>query len=205
MRSVVVVFPASMWAMMPMLRIRSSGVVRAMLRRVLRWGTAMPCPYLYRASKNAGRPRRPVGPVSLRRHPGSGAACCAPTAWDAGSLEAGSRSCWSKRLPPVMREGAVRLRHPVRVFLLLDRLALALRREDHLGGEPLRHVLLAAGTPELDHPAHPPGPPSLPPHFHPPPICRAAHPPPIQLKRRLHVRQRLLEHVHAGLPGALLD
>src|SRR5437879_4396906 len=31
MRSVVVVFPASMWAMMPMLRILSSGVVRAIV------------------------------------------------------------------------------------------------------------------------------------------------------------------------------
>jgi hypothetical protein len=30
MRSVVVVLPASMWAMMPMLRVRSSGTVRGM-------------------------------------------------------------------------------------------------------------------------------------------------------------------------------
>src|SRR3989442_4553237 len=60
-------------------------------------------------------------------------------------------------LPPVMCESPIGLRHPVRVFLLLDRLALALRREDHLGGEPLRHVLLAARAAELDQPAHPQG------------------------------------------------
>src|SRR3989454_11182208 len=69
-----------------------------------------------------------------------------PYNWDAGSLRAGSRSCRSRRLPPVMREGAVRLRHPVRVFFLLNRLALALRGEDQLGGEPLGHVLFAAGA-----------------------------------------------------------
>src|SRR5881409_1339227 len=77
-----------------------------------------------------------------------------PYNWDAGSLSAGSRSCRSKRLPPVMREGAIRLRHPVRVFLLLYGLALALRGEDQLGGEPLRHVLFAAGAAERDQPAH---------------------------------------------------
>src|SRR5204862_7124954 len=53
-----------------------------------------------------------------------------------------------------MREGAIRLRHPVRVFLLLYGLALALRGEDQLGGEPLRHVLFAAGAAERDQPAH---------------------------------------------------
>src|SRR5579864_5495428 len=39
MRSVVVVLPASMWAMMPMLRYRSRGVVRGMgeLRRARTW------------------------------------------------------------------------------------------------------------------------------------------------------------------------
>src|SRR6059036_2635824 len=77
-----------------------------------------------------------------------------PYNWDAGSLKAGSRSCRSKRLPPVMREGAVRLRHPVRVFFLLYGLTLTLRGEDQLGGEPLRHVLFATGAAERDQPAH---------------------------------------------------
>src|SRR3989441_1069701 len=161
MRSVVVVFPASMWAMMPMFRMRSSGVVR---------GIALPL-----LSKNAGRPWRPFGPVSLRHHPGRGAACCAPTTWDAGSLGPGSRSCLSKRLPPVMRESPIGLRHPVRVLFLLDRLALALRREDQLGGEALRHVLLAPGAAERDQPAHPQRRASLGPHFHRDLVGGAAH------------------------------
>src|SRR6266550_5263629 len=133
MRSVVVVFPASMWAMMPIFRILSSGVVR---------GNCLPL-----FSKNAGRPGRPrVGRSrSAVIGPPSGAS-------DAGSLRSGSRSCLFRRLPPVMREGAVRLRHPVRVFLLLYRLAFALRRQDQLGGEALGHRLLFAGAAVLDDP-----------------------------------------------------
>src|SRR5881409_4302354 len=128
-----------------------------------------------------------------------------PYNWDAGSLKAGSRSCRSKRLPPVMREGAVRLRHPVRVLFLLYRLALALRGEDQLGGEPLRHVLLAARATELNQPAHAERGAPLGPDFHRHLIGRAAHAPGLHFQRRLHIRQRLLEDVHARLPGALLD
>src|SRR5208283_2403407 len=53
MRSVVVVFPASMWAMMPMFRVLSSGVVRGMIvtfrapkrpaRLLLYWHSAGSC------------------------------------------------------------------------------------------------------------------------------------------------------------------
>src|SRR2546426_4567501 len=115
-----------------------------------------------------------------------------PYNWDAGSLRAGSRSCRSRRLPPVMREGAVRLRHPVRVLFLLYRLALTLRGEDQLGGEPLRHVLLAAGAAGRDQPAHTPRgappPPPLPPHLG----GRAAPPPRLPFQRRLHIGQGLL-------------
>src|SRR5256886_14302975 len=54
-----------------------------------------------------------------------------------------------------MREGAVRLRHPVCVLFLLDRLALTFRGENQLGGQPLRHVFFAAGAagPEEPPPA----------------------------------------------------
>src|SRR6266496_2808323 len=133
MRSVVVVFPASMWAMMPMFRIRSSGVVR---------GIAILYSAKTRGDRDAHRLTR--GPVSLRPHREAFGLL------DAGSLKAGSRDCRFRgaaccartfSLPPVMREGAVRLRHPVRVFLLLDRFALAFRGEDQLGGQPLRHRL----------------------------------------------------------------
>src|SRR6266849_10070313 len=132
MRSVVVVFPASMWAMMPMLRIRSSGVVRAIAvlyaaktrgdRDAHEWAGLAP------PSSGGNLPPR-CGPIVLLVLP-------FPT------------------LPPVMRERPVGFRHPVRVFLLLDRLALALRREDQLRREPLRHVLLLAGAAVLNDPAH---------------------------------------------------
>src|SRR5437773_2688628 len=47
-----------------------------------------------------------------------------------------------------MREGAVRLRHPVRVLFLLDRLALTLRGENPLGERlfaPLHQVIEKLG------------------------------------------------------------
>src|SRR6266550_3311686 len=134
MRSVVVVFPASMWAMMPMFRILSSGVVLGIASFIQQKRGATRTPH-----SCAG------GPVSLRRHrapPGPsmqdpldqgpevvclrfsrGAACCAPTL----------------SLPPIMRERPIGFSHPVRVFLLLYRLAFALRRQDQLGGEAFGH------------------------------------------------------------------
>src|ERR1700752_72310 len=177
-----------MWAMMPMLRILSSGVVRSI------------APFI---QQKRGATRTPHscagGPVSLRRHR-------APfESLDAGSLNSGSRSCWSRRLPPVMREGAVRLRHPVRVFLLLYRLAFALRRQNQLGCEALGHRLLFARAAVLDDPAHPQRGAALRPHFNRYLIRRATDPARLHFQRRLHVRQRLLEHVHARLPRALLD
>src|SRR5439155_20678583 len=137
MRSVVVVFPASMCAMMPMLRIRSSGVTRGISSCLVDSAKTRGD----RDARRAGRSRSAV--IGGREPP----RCRVPSA--------GSRSCRSKRLPPVMREGPIGLRHPVRVLFLLDRLALALRGEDQLGGEAFRHVLLAARAAVLDQPAHP--------------------------------------------------
>src|SRR2546425_6064426 len=89
----------------------------------------------------------------------------------------GSRSCPFKRLPPVMCESPIGFRHPVRVFLLLDGLALALRGEDQLGGEPLRHVLLAPRPAVLDQPPHPQRGPPLGSHLDRHLVGRAAHSP----------------------------
>src|SRR2546427_543983 len=104
-----------------------------------------------------------------------------------------------------MREGAVRLRHPVRVFLLLYRLAFALRRQDQLGGQALGHRLLFARAAVLDDPTHPQRRAPLGAYFDGHLIRRTADATRLHFQRRLHVRQRLLEHVHAGLPRALLD
>src|SRR5436309_10420887 len=104
-----------------------------------------------------------------------------------------------------MREGAVRLRHPVCVLFLLDRLALTFRGENQLGGQPLRHVFVAAGAAERDQPAHAERGAPLGPDFHRHLIGRAAHASGLHFQRGLHVGKRLLEDVHARLSGALLD
>src|SRR5918999_5485186 len=93
MRSVVVVLPASMCAMIPMLRTRSSAM------------------------------RVAVVLIAARL------------------------------LPAVVREGLVRLRHPVDVVLLLERAALAVDRVHQLGRQLLVQALLAALARELDEPA----------------------------------------------------
>src|SRR5919106_1055299 len=93
MRSVVVVLPASMCAMIPMLRTRSSAI------------------------------RVAVVLIAARL------------------------------LPAIMREGLVRLRHPVDVVLLLERAALAVDGVHQLRRQLLVQPLLAALARELDEPA----------------------------------------------------
>src|SRR5712691_1034427 len=138
-------------------------------------------------SKNAGRPGTHSGPVSLRFPPGH-------------------RPGVSRlRLPAVVCERPVGLRHPVRVFLLLYRLAFALRRQDQLGRQALGHRLLFARAAVLYDPAHPQRRAPLGAHFDRHLIRRAADAPRLYFQRRLDVRQRLLEHVHAGLPRTLFD
>src|SRR5215207_2882055 len=56
-------------------------------------------------------------------------------------------------LPAVVREGLVRLRHPVDVVLLLERAALRVDRVHQLTRDLLLHPLLAALARELDEPA----------------------------------------------------
>src|SRR3990170_372602 len=141
MRSVVVVFPASMWAMMPIFRYRSSGVSRAITSIVS-----------VQRKSGATDPDDPV--VSLRAHPGplplgmgdlledptrcpwragggerSSARSHGPISeWQCGGAAVGAATaaplplCPSAPLssPPIVREGPIRLRHPVGVFLLLD-------------------------------------------------------------------------------------
>src|SRR5262245_30511745 len=97
MRSVVVVLPASMWAMMPMLRVLSSGADR--------------------------------GIVAFSR---------------------GARAS----SPAVVGEGLVRLRHLVRVFALLHRLAALVGRVDQLVRQLVAHALALARPRRGDEPAH---------------------------------------------------
>src|SRR3954466_5226567 len=57
-------------------------------------------------------------------------------------------------LPAIVREGLVRLRHPVDVVLSLERAALLVQRVENLVGELFRHALLAPLAGERDEPAH---------------------------------------------------
>src|SRR5437868_13068144 len=58
------------------------------------------------------------------------------------------------RLPAVVREGLVGLRHPVDVVLALERAALLVQRVQDLVGQLVAHALLAAVARERDEPAH---------------------------------------------------
>src|SRR6187431_2791823 len=58
------------------------------------------------------------------------------------------------RLPAVVREGLVGLRHPVDVVLLLEGAALLVRGVEDLADELVDHLLLAALPGERDQPAH---------------------------------------------------
>src|SRR2546427_1344904 len=99
-----------------------------------------------------------------------------------------------------MREGAVRLRHPVRVLFLLDRLALTFRGENQLGGQPLRHVFFAAGAARREQPT--PAPPRGPPRagLPPPPVPPPAPPPGLHLPHRVPRVKPLHENIHPPLP-----
>src|SRR5258708_29708802 len=68
--------------------------------------------------------------------------------------EASSHGAWPS-LPAIVREGLVRIRHAVRVFLLLHCIALALRRRDDLGRQLLAHRLLVTLAGVENQPAHP--------------------------------------------------
>src|SRR5215216_3775549 len=111
----------------------------------------------------------------------------------------------SSCLPAIVGERLVRFGHAVRVFLLLHRIALALRRRDHLGGELFRHRLLVAVTRIADEPTHRERGPALRADFDRNLVRGAADSAALDLDHGLQVGQRLLEHVHARLAGARLD
>src|SRR3972149_11493534 len=58
------------------------------------------------------------------------------------------------RLPPVVNEGLVRLRHAVRVVPAFDRGALLAECVDYFGGQTLGHGAALAGPRRAEHPAH---------------------------------------------------
>src|SRR3982751_700743 len=141
MRSVVVVLPASMWAMIPMfLNLLKS------------------CLAIFIATKRHKKPQD---------------ALCA--------------SLW---LPLVMRERFVRIRHAVRVFFLLHRIAAVVCRVENLCRQTIHHRLLTAAPRVGDDPANCQGTAPLLMHFNRNLISRSANAPRLHFNSRLHVVDR---------------
>src|SRR5215203_1445900 len=143
MRSVVVVLPASMWAMIPMFRTRSSAMLVA------------------------------------------------------------TATCFS--LPAVVREGLVRLRHPIHVVFALERAALFVERVQQLPRELRRHALLTPVARERDDPADRERAATALRHLDGDLVVRAADAAALHLEDRRHRLHRLLEHLDRRPAGALAD
>src|SRR5215469_3028186 len=119
MRSVVVVLPASMCAMMPIFLQRSNGTVLATAFYSSFWG-----------SENQASRCSPSAPVC---RPGSG-------------REANNTSPKAAFLPPVMGERLVGFRHAVNIFLLLDRGAAVVGGVEQFIAQLVDHALLPASS-----------------------------------------------------------
>src|SRR5829696_381290 len=219
MRSVVVVLPASMWAMMPMLRVRSRGNSRLAisvllpLRRGDQKGRAGPGGPQARESMlaatrtpNTGsgpsRRRVPVGRSAFERSARTPAA--APEN-DKTRPQGGSSIIEALGSPAVVGEGLVALGHLLHVVAALDRSAEAVGGIEQFAGEAFGHRLLATLAAEVDEPtdgervrarrAH------LDRHL----IGRATDTPAAHLERRLDVLDRPLEGRDRLCAALLLD
>src|SRR6188474_292871 len=129
-----------MWAMIPMLRTRSSATRVAVV--LIRASSSDIALCLAREKQaRLGRRERPYRMVWARLRTAHGAALQPRgTGW---MLLEGALASTS---PPVVREGLVRLRHPVHVVLALEGAALLVDRVLELRGELRLHPLLAPLT-----------------------------------------------------------
>src|SRR5882757_987513 len=160
MRSVVVVFPASMCAEIPMFRYRSIGVFLGM----------MFTSSVYAASRPAARVPRRVANLESK-----------------------------------VREGPIRLGHPMHFLAPLHGPAASFRSLDQLAGQTQRHRLLAALLGRLAQPAHRQRHPAYRPHLDRDLVVGATDAPALDLDCRLHVAQGLGKDLHRVLPAFLLD
>src|SRR6476646_3276118 len=173
MRSVVVVLPASMWAMMPMLRVRASGYSR----------TSSPLPpFLVSCS---------VVATSIVL---AGTAITRPPPHQKPAPGGGSRV--APPSPAVVREGPVRLGHLVHVLASLHRGAGAVGGVHDLGDESLRHRVLAPCAREVHEPAHRERGAALRLDLDRDLVGRATHAARLHLEHRADVLDRLLQGHH---------
>src|SRR5947209_15718046 len=124
MRSVVVVLPASMCAMIPMLRVLASWALLSAIPHSSLFGSA----------------------CGARGSPG-------PAGDDGGRWTDVTSGAVTRMSPAVVREGLVRLGHLVRVLAALDRRAQTVARVEQLVHQALGHRLLPTGPAVLDQPA----------------------------------------------------
>src|SRR5258705_992057 len=105
-----------------------------------------------------------------------------------------------------MGERLVRFGHPVRVFALLDGAAAKIRRVEQLVGELLLHRLSVAARPRVaDEPPDAERQTAVRIHFDRHLVVRPADTARLHLEARLHVVERLLEHLERVVTGPLLD
>src|SRR6266581_1193376 len=109
------------------------------------------------------------------------------------------------RLPAVVREGLVGLRHPVDVILPLERAALLVQRVENLVGELFRHALLAPLARVLDEPAHREGAGAPLRHLDRHLVVRAADAAAAHLEHRRDRLHGLLEHLYRRTAGLRPD
>src|SRR5436853_2905804 len=136
MRSVVVVLPASMCAMIPMFRVRASGYSRLTSAPLPDPPVCWPFSIFSAVSATDSRSFAGVA-ISDPAHRTPG-----PRARLGGA----------HRSPSVVREGAVRLRHLVHVLATLHRDAVALGGVHDLPDQPLGHRVLCALAREVREP-----------------------------------------------------
>src|SRR5579884_3331196 len=108
-------------------------------------------------------------------------------------------------LPAVVREGLVRLRHPIDVVLALERTALLVQRIENLVREPLTHALLAPLACELHEPAHRERAGAALRHLHGYLVVRPADAAALHLEHGRHRLHRLLEDLDRRAAGLRLD
>src|SRR5258705_3669200 len=158
MRSVVVVLPASMWAMMPifLVRFRSCFAISTLLVFGLRSLTKTKAP-------------RP------------------------------------SYLKLVMRKRLVGIRHAMRIFLFLYRVAAVIGRVKNLAGEPVSHRFFAATARVRNNPADRQGAAPFLMHLYRHLIRGTANPSRLNFDGRLHVIDCAFENLQRSLAGLLAD
>src|ERR1700694_1706117 len=119
------------------------------------------------------------------------------------SCAAGSRCPLSCRLEAEMREGLVRLGHPVHFLASLYRAAASFRGLTQFRGEPLPHRLLATLARGFTQPAHGKRYAAHRTHFDRYLEIGAADPPTLDLDHRLRVGERLVEALQRVLAAFL--